>query len=78
MESFNVGDLLQEVEVALYSLANRISNRTATRTTNINRYDDIILGIENMLQRLAVLQPLISVEFPGIVQVIQSVRTRVK
>jgi len=33
------------------------------------------LGIENVLQQLIVLQPLLSVEFPGIAQVIQSVKS---
>ena len=70
-------ELLQEVEVALRSLVSRISSPPATATTSVNSYDDAILAMENILQRLIVLQPLLSVNFPGITGVIQRVRTLV-
>ena len=64
-------ELLQEVEVALHSLVSRISGPPATGTS----YSDAILAVENILQRLIVLQPLIAVDFPGITRVIETIRT---
>jgi len=66
--------LLQEVELALHSLVSRVFCPPATATTNINLYHDAILAIKNILQRLIVLQPLLSVDFPGMTWVIQRVR----
>ena len=78
MDTVDVGEMLQEVQAALHSLVNTSSSPAATGTnsaTSIDYYNEAILGIENMLQRLVVLQLLLSMEFLGISQVIQSVRT---
>ena len=69
--------LLSGVEAALHSLVSMISGPQATAANSIDLYNGAILTIENILQRLIVLQPLLSVDFPGITQVIQSIRTLV-
>jgi len=51
---------------------------TMEQLVSITACNDAILGIENVLQRLIVLQPLLSVEFPGIAQVIQSIKSVVR
>ena len=48
-------ELLHEVEVALHSLVSRIDS-----------YDDAILAMESVLQKLIVLQPLLSVDFQAL------------
>ena len=79
MDTIDVDEMLEEVLAALHSLVNRSSSPAATGinsvTTGIDYYNEAILGIENILQRLIVLQPLLSMEFPGISQLIQSIRT---
>ena len=79
MGTIDVDEMLKEVLAALHSLVNRSSSPAATGTdsvtTGIDYYNEAILGIENILQRLIVLQPLLSMEFLGISQLTQSVRT---
>ena len=68
-------ETLEEVQANLHSLVNRSSSHAGPGTnSSIDYYNDAIFGIENVLQRLVVLQPLLSMEFPGMSQVIQSVR----
>jgi len=70
-------EMLDEVQANLHSLVNRSSSPASGAGTNssIDYYNDAIFGIENVLQRLVVLQSLLSMEFPGMSQVIQSIRT---
>ena len=69
--------LLLEVEAAFQSLVSRIFSPLDAAANSIELYNGAILTMENILQRLIVLQPLLSVNFPGITQVIQSIRTLV-
>ena len=66
-----------EIEAAFHSLVSRIFSPLDTAANSIELYNGAILTMENILQRLIVLQPLLSVNFPGITQVIQSIRTLV-
>lgn len=69
--------LLQEVESALQSLVFRVSGPPSTATVSVGWYNDTILALENVLQKLVVLQPLLSVDFPGITRVAHIVRNLV-
>lgn len=66
-------DLLQVVEQALLYVAGGL--RSSTAETDL---DGPLLAIENILQRLVILQPFLCAEFPEINQVLHSVRALVE
>ena len=79
----SVDDLLREIEQALlrvYVSASDVIPETGsidTDTSHNGDLDGIILALENILQRLIILQPFLAVNFPGINQVIYNIRNLV-
>ena len=79
----SVDDLLREIEQALlrvYVSASDVIPETGSIDTDTHNgdLDGIILALENILQRLIILQPFLAVNFPGINQVIYNIRNLVK
>ena len=78
----SVDDLLREIEQALlrvYVSASDVIPVTGSIDTDTHNgdLDGTILALENILQRLIILQPFLAVDFPGINQVIYNIRNLV-
>jgi len=77
-----IDDLMQEIEQALLRVY--VSSSDVTGSTDIGAptpnvdLDGAIFALENILQRLIVLQPFLAFGFPGISQVIYNVRNVVE
>lgn len=70
------GNLLQEIEQAFCRVYVSASNVIPTTgpITDYDVVDETIFALENILQRLIVLQPFMALNFPGVNQVICNVR----
>ena len=78
MNAINTGsttDLLQGVEQALHYVVGSL--RLSTAGINFDT-DGPLLAMENILQRLIILQPFLCADFPEINQVLHSVRALVE
>lgn len=78
MNAGSTNDLLQNVERALCYVAGSLCSSTAGIDLNSSCSDGPLLAIENILQRLVVLQPFLCVDFPEINQVLRSIRAVVE
>ena len=72
----SIGDLLQDIERALLRIYVPVTGRIQTDMHN-DDLDGAIFALENILQRLIVLQPFLTIDFPGINQIIHSIRNLV-
>ena len=70
MDTTNVEGLLRSIETALSSVLSNLNPATPP----LDMRDGILLTLENILQRMVVLQPLLCVEIPSFNEVVENIR----